>query len=142
MRPTYETESDRQHEQQVIDLLCGKWGCEATKNPAFYPSDWALSQDGEVKALVEIKFRKKSYPTYIIGLHKYTNLLIGAASGIKHLLVISWPEGGKRVVKYAEIVGGMHSRFIKGGRKDRGDWQDQEPMAEIGMDKFKLVGEL
>lgn len=143
MRPTYETQQDVANEQLVIDLLCTKWGCTATKTPKFYCVDWSLSQGKDVKSLVEIKFRKASYPTYILSLHKYTEMLMSAfASQLPHLLVVCWPEGGKRVVRYAKVEPSLRERVIHGGRTDRGDLQDQEPLVEIPMSKFKFVGEL
>lgn len=143
MRPTYETAQDQANEQAVVGLLCAKWRCTANKTPSYYPVDWSLAQGKEVKSLVEIKFRKASYPTYIISLHKFTEMLMSAfASQLPHLLVVSWPEDGRRVVRYAKVEPSLLERVIHGGRKDRGDSQDMEPMVEIPMDKFKLVGEL
>lgn len=146
MRPTYETESDRQHERDVIGLLQEKWKCNAHKNPSKYKVDWSIISTEQkfpsIKAMAEIKWRDKSYPTYHVSFDKYITMVHGVACGLPHLLVIAWPEGGKRVVRYAKVFDGMHSRVVIGGRKDRGDWQDQEPMAEIPMDRFKLVGEL
>ena len=141
-RPTYETQQDVAHEEVVINLLCDKWKCTAHKAPRFYQTDWSLSKNGEVKAMAEIKFRNKSYPTYILSLHKFTNLLMGSISGVRHLLVVCWPEDGKRVVKYVEITHGLYSKVIHGGRKDRGDSQDQEPMVEIPIERFRTVGEI
>jgi hypothetical protein len=143
MRPTYETAQDGANEKQVIDLLCRSWGCSAAKTPRFYPVDWSLQKEDEVKAMAEIKFRKKSYPTYIISLHKYVEMCQhAAASGLPYLLVVCWPEGLKRIVRYISIKPDIPKRVIHGGRKDRGDTQDMEPMCEIPMSKFSLVGEL
>lgn len=143
MRPTYETQHDRDNERSVIDLLCRKWGCAANKTPQFYCVDWSLARGQEVKSLVEIKFRKASYPTYILSLHKYTEMLMSAfASQLPHLLVVCWPEDGKRVVRYVKVSPEIPARVIHGGRKDRGDTQDMEPMVEIPIGKFKLVGVL
>jgi len=89
MRPTYETAQDRVNEQQVIDLLCGKWKCTARKTPAFYQTDWTLSRHGKVLAFVEIKFRNKSYDTYRLSLHKFSNMLLSSiASKLHHILAV------------------------------------------------------
>lgn len=142
MRPTYEAAQDVANERSVIDLLCAKWKCTAHKAPRFYETDWSLSKGGEVKAMAEVKFRNKSYPTYILSLHKFTNLLMGSIAGVRHMLIVCWPEGDRRVVKYVEITHGLYTKVIHGGRRDRGDAQDVEPMVEIPMEKFLTVGEL
>lgn len=143
MRPTYETQADQDHESQVVDLLCKAWNCTAHKTPKFYGVDWSLGQGKQVKAMAEIKFRTASYPTYILSLHKFVEMCTSAlASGIPYLLVVCWPEGGKRVVRYIKVEQGVNDRVVHGGRTDRGDAQDVEPLAEIAMDKFKLIGEL
>jgi hypothetical protein len=141
MRPAYETAQDRSNEQQVVDLLCKAWNCTANKMPAFYQTDWSLSRNGEVKAIVEIKFRNKSYPSYLISLHKFSSMLLSSfASKVHHILVVCWPEANGRVVRYIKVTHDLHSRVVHGGRRDRGDSQDQEPMVEIPMDKFSLLG--
>lgn len=142
MRPMYESQQDRSHEAQVIARLCSAWKCDAKKMPAAYPMDWSLQKDGSVKALAEIKFRNASYPTYIVSLRKYSDMLnLHQASGLPCLLVVCWPENGRRVVKYTAIKR-QPAKVIHGGRTDRGDSQDVEPMAEIAMTEFTRVGEL
>lgn len=141
MRPTYETQADQQHEQAVVDLLCRKWDCSAHKTPKFYSVDWSLGKGRVVKAMAEIKFRNASYPTYILSLHKWVDMCTSSImSGLPYLLVVCWPEDGKRVVRYLRAEHGVHDRVIHGGRTDRGDSQDVEPLVEISVSKFKLVG--
>lgn len=143
MRPTYETPEDQSHERQVVDLLCAKWGCTAAKTPRFYGVDWSLQKGNEVKAMAEVKFRKASYPTYILSLHKFVEMCQSAAvSGLPYFLVVSWPEESQRVVRYVSVTPEIKQRVIHGGRKDRGDAQDVEPVVEIPMSKFKLAGVL
>lgn len=143
MRPTYESHADMENERSVMDLLCQRWKCVAAKAPRFYPVDWSLQQGSEVKAMVEIKYRKASYPTYIISLHKFVEMCkYAAVSGFPFLLVVCWPEGQSRVVRYVSVTPDVKKRVIHGGRRDRGDAQDVEPMVEIDMDKFNLVGAL
>jgi len=141
MRPAYETQADLDHERQVVDLLCSKWNCEAWKTPTFYSVDWSLGNNRQVKAMAEIKFRSKSYSSYIISLHKFADMLMGSKI-LPYLLVICWPENGKRVVRYAKVTPDLHKGVIHGGRTDRGDSQDVEPLVEIPINKFLLVGEL
>lgn len=143
MRPTYETAQDRTNEQQVIDLLCRVWSCTAEKTPRYYPVDWSLQKGSSVKALIEIKCRDKSYSSYIISLKKFSEMAMQSLmSNVPFFLVICWPEAGKRVVRYAKVTSDLHSNVIHGGRKDRGDAQDQEPMVDIPINKFKLVGSI
>lgn len=143
MRPTYETATDVAHEQQVIDLLSRAWKCTATKMPKMYCVDWSLGTDTLIKAMVEIKFRNKAYPTYIISLHKFTEMCKQAeASRVPYFLVQCVPEGDNRIVQYVEVTADLHNRVILSGRKDRGDWQDIGPHVEIDASKFKTIGTL
>lgn len=138
----YESAQDKSHEAQVIARLCSAWGCDAKKMPAAYPMDWSLKKGQEVKALAEIKFRNASYPTYIVSLRKYSDMLnLHQASGLPCLLVVCWPEDGRRVIKYTAVTN-KPAKVIHGGRTDRGDSQDVEPMAEIPMSEFRNVGTL
>lgn len=143
MRPTYETQKDRSNEREVIDFLCSKWKCSAHKTPQFYPVDWSLTKGNAVKAMVEVKVRTKSYDSYLISGHKWSEAIKSSeALGVPYLLAVCWPEMGRRVVRYVKVARGIHDRLIHGGRRDRGDDQDMEPMVEINMNKFTFVGEL
>lgn len=144
MRGVYETERDRQNEAVVMDLLCRKWRCQAVKAPRFYEVDWSLvSKARQVLAMVEVKFRHASYPTYLLSLHKFTSMCLSSkTSGLPYLLVVCWPENGVRSVYFLKVTEGVHASVVLGGRKDRGDPEDVEPMVEIPMSKFKKVGEL
>lgn len=142
MRPSYETKNDRDHEEEVIGKLMTAWGCGASRAPRKYAVDWALERGGQVYAMAEVKYRSKSYPTYIMSLSKFVTMCIhSTTSGLPYLLIVSWPEGGKRVIRYTRIDRKAHTGVILGGRKDRGDPDDIEPMVEIPIEKFSLLRE-
>ena len=140
-RPIYETETDRTHEQSVIEYACSIWNCEAVRMPRMYALDWTIQIDGQVKAMAEVKWRNKRYPTYIISAHKWhTAISLSNTLGIPALLLVCLPDHeGARHVIWAEMKKENMLRVIHAGRSDRGDQQDMEPCVEIDMSKFKRL---
>lgn len=141
-RPTYVTEQDKRNEIAVAQKLTNLWSCEAHRTPEKYAVDFALSRGGSVQAMAEVKFRYRSYPTLLLSLHKYTAMCLSSeVTGLPHLLVVSWPESKGRVIRYTRVNRSLHTRVVMGGRKDRGDPDDIEPMVEIPIEKFSLLRE-
>lgn len=140
MRPIYETVADQELEKNVINYACKIWNCTAVKTPRFYPLDWSLQVNNQIRAFVEVKYRNKSYPTYLISAHKWQAAInLAEMFDIPALLLVCWPDDGSRMVIYTKMKRGNHSRLIHGGRFDRNDEQDKEPMVEITLDKFKRL---
>ena len=141
MRQAYETTKDQELEKNVITYACKIWNCEAVKTPKFYPLDWTLQQNRQIKGFVEVKYRKKSYPTYLLSAHKWQAAInLSEMLNIPAILLICWPdENGNRIVIYTQMKRGTHSSIVHGGRNDRNDDQDTEPMVEINLDNFKRL---
>lgn len=57
--PLYETDEDRQAENEIIEAVAAKWRCQYRKLPYKNWFDYALLRDGEVKALAEARCRKE-----------------------------------------------------------------------------------
>lgn len=138
MRPTYETEGDKNREAKVIDSLCAVWECNATKLPKFYKQDWALtSVGGTVRALVEVKCRthpRERYPTLILSLEKWLALaMLSEHTNAKGILAVQFSDGIFWMVAKPQ----PQWRIAIGGRTDRNDPDDVEPVVHIPTNSLK-----
>lgn len=139
-RPLYETSGDRGREDGVRRLIERRWNCTATKLPMQYHLDFGLYRGGELVAFAEVKCRKTpfaNYPTYIISLSKVVAALdLSAAAGrVPALLVVNWAD----VVGWVNLAQAGDWKVRSGGRTDRGDWQDVEPVVEIPIEEFSVL---
>lgn len=139
-RTMYETEANLEKERAVVALICEKFKCTSDKLAIKYGLDYALSRDGKVAAFCEIKCR--NYPFshfadgYAIGLHKIMAAKqLTDTTGLPFILVISCEDG----VYYTKVSEFKNILTVMGGRRDRGDPQDIEPMAVFRAAEFKKI---
>lgn len=134
-RPVYETASTLRDEADTVAVIERAWRCKARKLPRAYRLDYALTRDGEVVAWAEVKCRGKRYDSYMLSLHKWTAALeLAARTDLPALLVVRWPDG----VHFAPFEDRVE-RVAIGGRTDRGDWQDVEPVVLLPSQRFRRV---
>lgn len=140
MRPTYETTHDLTREQAVAEKLTQAWGCEVVKTPPKTPYDYCALRDGLVSAIVEIKVRNNKsnkYPTFMLSLDKVSNCSLHSGTiGCPLIIVVQYTDK----LKYWMFNKDDYSVGI-GGRTDRGDSQDVEPVIYVPINKFKVIGE-
>jgi len=138
-RPTYENAEDRSAETLAVQKFIRSFGGEVDfiKLPVQYKMDFALTRNGFITALVEVKCRKNNkhtYPTYMISMSK----LVAAAGygniGINCILLVQWADS----MGWVQMTNDDWKVKV-GGRKDRGDWQDVEPVTHIPISEFKDV---
>jgi hypothetical protein len=140
MRPTYETANDLQNEQEIISFFTQHFNKDlnAVKIPKQYKIDYCLMIDDKITAFAEVKKRtceKNMYETYMLSLAKYLeSIKIKKDLSLETILVVKWTDA----VGYIEL--GRRTWPIGfGGRVDRGDWQDKEPMVFIPISEFGVV---
>lgn len=145
MRPIYETRSTLEDEVRFFADLQGHLDYshyQFRKLPLAYRVECvaisALSQ--RVEGFCELKRRHvpmRAYSTLILSLHKWDDLVRYSRYGWSRLFV-RW-EDCDAVVPVHEATTGYYVGF--GGRdlKDRGDWQDQEPVVHIPMSAFEVL---
>jgi len=139
-RPKYETAIDLKNEREAIRSLERVSGRKAFKLPVSYRIDFAMcNDDDEITSWVEVKCRKnpyKQYPTLAIGI---TKLMAGIAfeqkTALPFFLVVHWPD----YLGYIRISDLSKFKIIRGGRSDRNDNADEEPMVHIPIDQFKKL---
>jgi len=136
LRPKYETEEDRNREAVVLSSVCRSWECAAYKLPDRYEFDYLLMRKKEGKAWLEIKVRtneRDDYPDYMISFAKLLAARrLSEASGLPSFLLVQWLRR-KGLIRLDNI---KNFRLSMGGRSDRGDVQDLEPVIFIPMPDF------
>ncbi len=109
------------------------------KLPLSYRLECAMEHipTGKIRGFCEFKRRKnlrEQYPTLILSLHKYRELQ-AVSEFSTALLFVRWNDrdGVHEITEYADVD------IEWGGRKDRRDWQDEEPVVHIPVDDFDLI---
>lgn len=140
MRPMYESAFDRGNEVSVSDLLSKRWDCEFVKLPISYHVDWMLMRGKKSIAFAELKTRKvpsTQYPTLLLSLNKWIRgVELSKATGVPFIIIAKWTDG---VFFFKPDFGPV--LFGHGGRLDRNDSQDMEPVVFINVKDFKQVKE-
>jgi len=138
-RPFYETHGDLTHENKMKTILEAKWNCTLNKLPLKYQLDWMAMRGKDPMAFVEFKHREKlsigAYPRYMMSLDKWIKARqLTKELQIPFIMVITFADG----TYYGVFAhNGVHDlRFMFGGRVDRNDNQDLEPMVLLPLDKF------
>ena len=136
MRPIYETKKDLENEVSLSGFVSKQWNCTMQKLQPRDHFDYAAVRDGEVVAFIEMKTRSNKmqhYPTYMISMTKVINAgITNAATGIPCFLVVRWVDH----VGYVNMSN-VKSTVKMGGRTDRSDPQDVEPVCHIDIGLFK-----
>ena len=138
MRQLYESDKDKAEERRIADILQARWNCQVTKLPNAYNLDYACHRMKELRWFVEIKSRNcfsTAYPDIILSLHKvFAARQFAAETSKKCFFVVQWLDR----LAYANILKETWP-IAWGGRDDRNDWQDKEPVALIPIRLFRDV---
>lgn len=137
MRPMYESREDLANEHQVAKFLSNKWKCKFNKLPISYHVDWIVIRDAP-QAIVELKCRKndsRKYPTLLLSLNKWMRgKELSKELGIPFIVVVKWDNG-----IFFHTGGSAKVEYGFGGRTDREDSQDVEPVVLIPVSAFKEI---
>jgi len=135
----YETSSDRGREEEFSFLLSEKFNCTFSKLPIRYGLDFSAVRDGRVVSFVETKVRTNpvgQYQTYMISSGKLIHAdALTRATGLKCFLAVKWTDAWG----YTELKMTPDSVISIGGRSDRGDGQDIEPVCLISLSRFFIT---
>ena len=134
MRPLYENAQTLKAEQGVAKQLEARWRCNLLKLPISYRADYMAIREKPV-AIIEIKCRNRMYAKMFLSLHKFLEAkALATQLKVPFLLVYGFPEG-----IYWGNVTHYPLEVQVGGRTDRGDWQDTEPMQMFELEGFKRL---
>jgi hypothetical protein len=142
LRPLYETQKNLNVERDVATLLEDKWKCSVVKMPIKYGLDFTLTRNGEITAFCEIKCRNYNLNQldrmggYFISLGKFISAkTLVEFTKLPFFLVLKTTDG----IWYRKFTEFDGLKFVVNGRKDRGDWQDVEPMVLLETKLFNKV---
>ena len=136
MRPRYETEADLKNEVEVIAPVERWLRCRAVKFAARYRADFAMvERGGLICCFAEVKVRNERIDPYWIGLDKWTALYqLSDHARYCSLIVVRWPTQ----LAYVPVLPEYRSALTRlGGRTDRNDPDDIEPMVLIPLAHFR-----
>jgi len=143
MRPLYETEANRINERAVAQLVEGKWNCKCVKLKKAYALDYAIVRDKKIVSFMEIKCRNYtmeklgSMGGFMISLHKWLEAkAICDVSNVPFCLVVRTNDG----VFWHKTTDFKNYEVSIGGRYDRGDDQDVEPVILLKPECFLKIG--
>ena len=133
-RPIYENAHTLRAEDEVAGRVGSRWRCALRKLPRSYSIDYMLMRDSVVIAWLEVKCRDKRYDTLILSLGKVMEgRRLSRETGRPFVVVVSLPDGD-----FWKVVTPDESLVIAlGGRVDRNDPADMEPVAHFDMREFK-----
>lgn len=139
-RPVYETEQNLSQEQAVALTISKAWDIGVRKLKKLYPFDWAFIYEGEVTGFLEIKCRTNAsadYADYMISADKirWACSMISAFD-CRCILAVQWTD---RLGAHNINPEQFNYVLEMGGRNDRGDDQDIEPVVKIPLKWFKTI---
>jgi len=135
VRPTYETEENDLAALSIVRRGIKGIASSFAKLPRWYRVDYALvDQQGGMIGVAECKQRTKAYETVFLSMGKVMTLLDYERIGMQAWFMVSLGTVAYRIQVTAELVGRLDTRM--GGRFDRGDGDDREPMVHFPLDLF------
>ena len=138
MRPMYENANDLRSEKNLISYVSDCWNVASYKLPMSYKIDYVMYRNESLVGFAEVKVRTHTFgtfPTYIISLAKVMEARrLARETNTKSILIVSWTDR----TGYLDFF--SHHQIRHGGRSDRNDWQDQEPMCHFDLKHFKVIG--
>lgn len=136
MRPRYERPRDLTNEQRVAARMKER-GIELRKLPISYRLDFAMFRDGKLRGFAEVKTRNNrhdTYPTLMISLGKVMAARqLAEVSETRSVLLVQYLDG----IYWCNFASPFE--VAMGGRWDRGDDDDVEPVAHYPIEAFKMV---
>lgn len=144
-RKLYETKKNLKDEQNFAKDLEKYFKVNLIKLPIQYGLDFiALDlKNKKPKFFLELKERKckhNTYPTYIISLSKFLKSKEIYRSLYKHsYLCVRWTDASGYIC--LDEIDDDDVDITIGGRYDRNDWQDVEPLINIDIGKFTIIGD-
>jgi hypothetical protein len=130
-RRTYESPADLKNEVEVVEAIYRDLGCDGyRKTPKFSAIDFALLRGDCIAYYAEVKCRRNErgrYPDYMISRAKYDALDQSRKQcSVTSLLVVRWTD-------YIGVltIPPHTMKYGFGGRRDRNDPKDMEPVVYI-----------
>jgi hypothetical protein len=137
-RRNYETEADLERENSAATIIQQWTNAMLVKLPKKYGFDYAAMRYGRIVSFIEVKFRTSEmgkYDSYMISLGKIqAGDSLSRVANVPSFLFVFWTDDAA-YVNLDEFTFSMGF----GGREDRNDSQDREPVCFIPIEEFKLL---
>jgi hypothetical protein len=142
-RQFYETARDRVRERAIANEVGAVWGCCFVQNKPGFAADLCAVRDGHVIGLAEVRERPRHSLEVLDGwggvffsLQKWSNIHgLTLSSGLPFVFILK----AAGVLHFHATRTFDHDGVDIGGRTDRGDWQDVEPVALLRAHRFRLI---
>lgn len=147
-RPQYESQDDRKEESKIARVIAASANCYAVKLPISYRLDYAFhdsTNDAQIRFWAEVKRRHNNhdaYPTYMVSLAKWMAAAeMNRITGKRVLFGIKYDDGVYllKVTEKSLLDMRPFLTYAMGGRTDRGDAADIEPVVHIPMTYFEYL---
>ena len=145
----YETYEDRAHERKAMQLLKMVTGHDYERLPKTHRVDIVqIDMSGTIAAWIEYKHRShfiNQYPSLMISTTKLTEgVMLSRMTNLPFYLVVGFesPHSEEEPELYRLEVGIktiQESHIAMGGRKDRGNPSDREPVCYIDIAAFQRI---
>jgi hypothetical protein len=139
MRQLYESKEDRSNEREVASRLASIKACDFKKLPMAYYIDWVFLRNQKPVAIAEVKCRSNpstQYPTLMLSLAKWMHgKQLAKELSVPFLVIIRWTDG----IFWHEASDKSLISHGFGGRTDRNDDQDVEPVVYIPINHFRKI---
>ena len=137
-----ETSTHRHQEDDVAAHVANAWGLRQEKfSGDLARVDRRLYLNDTMVAILEIKTRtnpRAHYPKYMIALSKWRAIIDEARLlGVVGVLVVAWTDSIGHIFPTPAIE--IEMTVAIGGRTDRGDMTDIEPMIYIPVERFSTI---
>ena len=139
--PLYESDADRENEEAIIVKMTAGSGATWKKLPEQrYAVDFAIFRNDVLVAFAEVKRRrnnKATYDTLMISLSKMlSGRELAQAYGVRFLVGIGWDDA----TAYWKMPADWEPVIVNwGGRTDRSNALDEEPVVHIPVGWFRNV---
>lgn len=137
-RPTYERASDLKGESKAIEILCRRGKLAAHKLPRRYEVDYLLLRRGSMYGWAEVKVRPgvENHDTFMLSCAKVmAGRRLSDVFGGRFIVVVRRSDD----MMVLDALSHRPAYVAMGGRTDRGDDQDMEPVAHYRWDQMSRL---
>ena len=139
MRKIYETQNDLSNEKSIAEVIQSVCNLSLRKLSMKYFLDFIAFRNKKAVAVVEVKKRNNNhdtYPTLILSLAKYNRgVEFFRVNGLKFIFAVQFNDG----CFFYEYEDGDRFAVELGGRIDRKDAEDIEPVIHIPINRMKKL---
>lgn len=144
-RPIYETPQQHGAEATVMEEVAAAWGKAYARLPRFSPVDYATVDNGKITAFIEVKCRRQTMAELdalggiLLSLQKWsTAARMCQMADVPFVLVARAAD----LTWYYMTRDFTHDGAVMGGRRDRNDSDDIEPVILLRASRFTLIKSL